>query len=76
MLQTHNAAVSGLKGLAVSAVHSTKANMDHRGFRLYISSLFRYTEYLGKMQLLALVCNINIFYRRKILFSLQNRSQI
>ena len=50
--------------------------MDHRSFRFYITGLLRHTEYLLKVKLLTLVCNVNILNRLKILLTLDDGSQV
>ena len=76
MLQTHDTTVSGLKRFSILAIHGTKTDMNHRGFRFYISSLLRYTEDLLKVKLLTFVCNINVFYWLEVLLTLQDSSQV
>ena len=76
MLQTHHAALSGLKRLAVLAVHGTKADVDHRGLRLYIAGLLCHTEHLLEVKLLTLIGNVNVLDRMEILLTLDDGSQI
>ena len=76
MLQTHHAALSGLKRLAVLAVHGSETDVDHRGLRFYITGLLRHTEYLLKVKLLALIGNVYIFDRLEILLTLDDGSQV
>ena len=55
VFQTHDAALTGLEGLAVLSVHGAEAQEPKPCLRLYDSRLFRAAEYLDKVHLLALI---------------------
>ena len=59
LLQTHNAALSRLEGLAVLAIHGAEAQERQLCLRFYQPGLSGAAEHLGKMQLLPLVHHID-----------------
>ena len=76
VFQTHDAALTGLEGLAVLAVHGAKAQEPKLCLRLYDSRLLRTAEHLDKMHLLALIHHIDDLVRIVKLPALHQRRQI
>ena len=76
MLQTHDAALAGLKGLAVFAVHGAEAYVDKLCVPADQAGLGRRAEDLGKVKFLALVSDIDDLVGAVFFNALLDRSQI
>ncbi len=73
--KSHNSAVTGLVGLAVSTVHSTEAEVLRLGLTQY-PCLFGTAEHLRKVQALSLVNNVPDSLRSKVLLTLNYGSKV
>ena len=76
IFQTHNAAFSCLKRLAVFSVHGTKTKEGKLGLRFYKTGLSCAAEYLYEMHALTLIRQVNNGIRVVILHTHHNRSKI
>ena len=74
--QTHNAAFSCFKRLAIFTIHGSKSHKGKFCIFIYHIGFFRTAEHLDKMQFLTLVYHINDFIRMEIFHTLYNGSQI